>query len=478
MVARSRDRLGAVSMRLFVLILLLGAGSLTGCARFEPRPLSPADAAVRLEGRSLTNTELQSFFQKNLRREPADWPPATWDFEMLTMAALYYHPSLDVARAQWLTTRGAESTAAQRPNPSLNVTPGYDSTTVVPSPWIPLTYLDIPIETACKRRYRRAEAAGLSEAARLNLATVAWQVRCRLRSTLLEFYAGQHRQDLLEQQLALQEQILHLLEQQIQAGAIAASEALPIRIAFIRLRLDLADAQRARAEARARVAEALGVPARALDEVQLSLDSLARSDVAAELSAAQVRRAALQSRPDILGALAEYAATQAALQLQIAKQYPDVRLQPGYQFDQGDNKWSLGIVVDLPIFHQNQGPIAEAKARREEAAARFVALQVRVLAEIDRATQVLRVTEQSATTLRSLAVAQAQRRDSVATQFKAGATDQLEVLNAQAESVAAELVQLDGQLKFQQAVGAMEDAVQRPFDFPATIFEATRMDLP
>ena len=53
-----------------------------------------------------------------------------------------------------------------------------------------------------------------------------------------------------------------------------------------------------------------------------------------------------------------------------------------------------------------------------------------------------------------------------------------EVLNAQAESVAAELVQLDGQLKFQQAVGAMEDAVQRPFDFPATIFEATRMDLP
>jgi outer membrane protein TolC len=186
----------------------------------------------------------------------------------------------------------------------------------------------------------------------------------------------------------------------------------------------------------------------------------------------------LRSRPDILGALADYSASQAALQLQIAKQYPDIRLQPGYQFDQGDNKWSLGMVVDLPIFHQNQGPIAEAKARREEAAARLVALQTRVLAEIDRATEVLRVTKQTAATLRSLAEAQGQHLHSVTAQFKAGAVDQLEVLNAQSESVAAELVQLDGHLKFQQAVGAMEDAVQRPIDFPVAIFESTRTASP
>ena len=85
--------------------------------------------------------------------------------------------------------------------------------------------------------------------------------------------------------------------------------------------------------------------------------------------------------------------------------------------------------------------------------------------------------DECAATLRSLAEAQAQRRDSVAAQFQAGAADQLEVLSTQSESVAAELVQLDGELKFHQAAAAMEDAVQRPFQFPAAAFESTRTDL-
>ena len=42
--------------------------------------------------------------------------------------------------------------------------------------------------------------------------------------------------------------------------------------------------------------------------------------------------------------------------------------------------------------------------------------------------------------------------------------DQLDLQNARLEAVTAELVQLDGQVKFQQAAGALEDAVQRPID--------------
>ena len=58
--------------------------------------------------------------------------------------------------------------------------------------------------------------------------------------------------------------------------------------------------------------------------------------------------------------LAEYQASQSALQLEIARQYPDVQLGPGYEFDQGDNKWMLGLGVTLPVFNQNQGAIAAA----------------------------------------------------------------------------------------------------------------------
>jgi outer membrane protein TolC len=450
--------------------------ALVGCARFQSQPLSPSANADALEKRSLTNAEIKIFLKKNLHRDFDSWPVVDWDFEMLTLAAFYYHPSLEVARAQWAVAQGGEVTAGQRPNPTLTVTPTYNFTSRVPSPWDPVGSIDVPIETAGKRRHRRAQAASLSEAARLNIATIAWQVRSTLRSSLLDFGAADLREKAIQKQVSFEEEILRRQEQQAALGEISPSESLAVRIALEKARLDLADARRQRVEARGRVAEALGVPLRALNDVKLANGLPRDLNGMAELTSADVRRAALQTRPDILGALAEYAASQAALQLEIAKQYPDVHLQPGYEFDQGDSKWSLGLTVDLPVLNQNQGPIAEAKARREESAARFNALQARVLAEIDTAIEVVRISETNSTTLRTLAEAQVKRRDSIAAQLKAGAADQVDLLNAQFESAAAEVVQLEGEIKLQQAAAALEDAVQRPLALPDDIYHSRRTD--
>jgi len=49
---------------------------------------------------------------------------------------------------------------------------------------------DVPIETAGKRRFQLAQAGSFSEAARLNIAIVAWRVRSRVRKSLLDLYAG------------------------------------------------------------------------------------------------------------------------------------------------------------------------------------------------------------------------------------------------------------------------------------------------
>jgi len=240
--------------------------------------------------------------------------------------------------------------------------------------------------------------------------------------------------------------------------------------------LDLIDAQRQVIEARTHTAEAVGVPLRALDEMNLEFSGLEALETVNQMASAEARRTALQSRPDILQALAEYAASESALQLEIAKQYPDIHIQPGYQYDQGDNKWTLGLVVDLPVLNQNQGPIAEAEASRLEAAARFNALQAKVLAEIDRSVESVRLAQKNSLTLRSLVEEQNTRLNAVAGQVKAGATDQLELLHAQVESLTAELAQLDGRLKFQQAVGALEDAVHRPFEVPGAVFESTQRE--
>jgi outer membrane protein TolC len=212
-----------------------------------------------------------------------------------------------------------------------------------------------------------------------------------------------------------------------------------------------------------RVADALGVAVKALDGLELAYDLSAPHAPAAEMMSADVRDAALRNRADILAALAEYAASQSALQLEIAKQYPDIHFGPGYQYDQGDHKFTLALTAELPILNQNQGPIAEAEARRTETAARFMALQAKVITEIDRAVAGFRVSTENLSALEALAAAQRKQSDAVVAQQKVGAADQLDLLNSQLELAVSELVQLDGRTKLQQAFGALEDAVQRPF---------------
>src|SRR5882757_4642008 len=204
---------------------LAGVVFLAGCIRFHPRPLSPADTAANLENRSLNDPALRKFIENNLHRELTNTPPGAWDFDMLLLAAFYYQPSLEVARAQWRLTKAEIKTAGGRPNPTVSVLPEYDFTPMSgASPWLPAITFDLPVETAGKRRYRIAHSQQLSEAARLNLAATAWQVRGKLRSSLLVLTGATQREVTLQMQFSAQEQVSALLQQRLQAGAISSTE--------------------------------------------------------------------------------------------------------------------------------------------------------------------------------------------------------------------------------------------------------------
>ena len=433
---------------------------LTGCAHYQPQPISPADTAAKLDACSLDDPTFRKFLEKNTGRHFDEWPLKTWDFDTLTLAAFYYHPSLEVARAQWLLALGGDKTAAQSPNPSVSAQRnGYDfSAASGVNPWLPGVVFDVPIETMGKRGYRKAQAAHLSESARRSIATTAWQVRSNLRSSLIDYVAARERVELLQKQRDLQRRIVQHLDEQLQAGAVAAPEVTPLKIALQRVELDLTDARRLQTDARMRVADAIGVPGKALAPVHLAFDLSAKHSEAAHLMTAQVRDEALKNRADILGALDDYAASQSALQLEIAKQYPDIHLGPYYQYNQGDHQFTLSVTVDLPILNQNQGPIAEAEAKRKLSAAQFLALQAKVMSDIDRAVAGYQVTRENLAGLEALGAAQKKQNDSVAEQLKAGAVAPFDLLNSQLDLATGELAQLDGRVKVQQAYAALEDA--------------------
>ena len=438
---------------------------LAGCAHFEAKPLSPDQTAARFEARTLDDPELKKFLEENLKRDLGDWPLRGWDFGTLTLAAFYYHPDLDVARAQWAVAQAGVKTAGQRPNPVIDVAPQYTSNSESGvSPWVAPLTVDATMETAGKRGYRIERAKHESESARLTLVTQAWQVRSRLRTRLLDYTAAHRRIVLLQNVRDIQQQILKLLEGRLAAGAIAATELTTARVALIKTQADLADAQRQAVESRAGVAEALGVPLRAIEGRELKFDLSQTAEAGHSLESAKVRQQALLGRADIRAALADYAASQSALQLEVAKQYPDIRLGPGYEYDQGAHKWGLGVGVELPVLNRNEGPIAEAQAKRTEAAARFLALQARVIADIDRSVAARAAAQEQLRQIDALLEARRRQVQSIEAVVKAGGADQFDLRSAQLEVSLTEVTRLDALVKAQQALGQLEDAVQVPFD--------------
>jgi len=440
--------------------LLLGAAflSLGGCVQYRPQPLSPVQTATTLEARSLSDPGLLTFLTANNTTHAA---PSAWDLEALTLAAIYYHPTLAVARAQWKSAAAGKQTAALRPNPTLSVSAGYNQDAASGmSPWFPGVSFDWPFETAGKRSARVARAEASVESARQTLFDLAWTVRRNVRSAWLETLAAESRERILERQAAVQGRIVDLLQQRVNAGEISLPELTAAHLARQRSNYDVGEAHRVAAMARARLAEAIGVPLAALRT--LELQPLPETVSPLPISTAEARASALQSRPDVLVALADYQGAEAELRIQIAKQYPDIHVAPGFQWDQGEKKWSLGGVVEIPLFNRNRGPIAEAEARREELAARVLSAQARVLAELDAAFENIVQVEAQLTRARDVYRAAEQQRQTTDASRNSGDADALQSESAQLESLSAQLIQIDTLNAWHAARGQVEDAVRQP----------------
>ena len=181
----------------------------------------------------------------------------------------------------------------------------------------------------------------------------------------------------------------------------------------------------------------------------------------------KLRQGALTKRTDVEASLQEYEATQSALQLQIANQYPNITLGPGYNYDFGLNKYMLGLGTDsLPIFHQNQGPIAEALAARQQAAANFIGLQAQIIGVIDQAAAAYKTATRAVATGDGLLADDQRRARQIADQFSAGQVDRVTLVTAQLGVAATALSRFDAVVQQRQAIGALEDALQQPLFDP------------
>jgi outer membrane protein, heavy metal efflux system len=432
-------------MRPVILVALLAAS----CIHIAPHPIAPADTAAALGNRSLDDPQLRAFLDQH--GAAGD----TWDLQHLTIAALYFHPDLDVARAHAAVTRAAIATAGERPNPTVNANVEHKAEPHT-NPWITMLGFDATIETANKRGLRVREASDAARAADFAVADQAWRVRSGVRAQLVAFSAASRSGEALQRQHALNEEILDMLDKRVAAGEASTPEVTQARVASRQTALLIRDRASQAAQARARLATAIGIPERALHET--TFDIAALPDVAISDEA---RVTALTTRPDILGALADYAVSESALRLELAKQYPDLHVSPGFGWDQSFARWALGFSATAPVLSHNRGPIREAEARRHESEAKLIQVQARVIGALDEATARFRAAIEKVHETDSVIALDRQRVAQSQRSFDAGESDRLALRTTQLELESAIVAHTDALGEAQAALGALEDAVQQ-----------------
>jgi cobalt-zinc-cadmium efflux system outer membrane protein len=442
---------------------LVSCAALVGCTSYAPVAIKPQDTIRAFEARTFDGAEVQDYIASH-RPAQSMHRVTIWDLESLVLAAYYYSPELDLARAQAATAAASVETAAQLPNPTLQLPFTYTTdATSGSSPFALGLGLDIPIETAGKRGYRVALATRLSAIAQLKVGVVAWQVRSRLRTHLLAWYSARQQSLLIDQKVLLRERILELLDKRLSLGAAAAPEVQQVRLALMQDRLALAAAHHQMQDVLALAAQTIGVPESELSKLQQNLNAFESINIS--LPSKSIRDQALQNRSDIRVALADYEASQEALQLEVANQYPDIHLGPGFAYDTGAHKISLTLSgIPLPLFNRNEGPIAQARARRWEASAHFNAVQDRAIGQIDLAVQRWRAATQDLQQSGDLLALQERRAIAIHREFDIGASDRLSLTLAELDQVTDKMALAQAQVQLQRAWGDLEDAVERPLE--------------
>lgn len=436
---------------------------LSACAHYQAVPLVPEHSAEEFGSRRLGDIPLQGELKRLIPQTVTAWPPREWDRAELLAVALTQNPQLAVAEAQIKAAQAHEITAAQPPNPDLTLQSEYARHDA--HPWLYGIDLNWLLRSPQRRRLDGEIAALDTGNARLQLREQAWAIRSALAGALSDWEGGRRRLILLKRLAAAEDKLVAVERDRIAAGEDAPGEVLPVEQARIQIEQEEADLGAEVNAAQAAAAKTLGLPPQALDGVAFEWPDWGEPPPVDEARLRQTREQALLSRADLGQAIGEYAAAESRLKLSIARQYPQFVLSPGYYWDHGIAKFPFDVGFTLP-FDGNRGEIAEARAGRELAAQRMLALQGMIYGEImaaERAEHVARASTDAA--LRRLQSVRRQQQ-SIDLGLRVGAADRQAEVTVEITTLRTELEVLQMRTLLQSSRNTLEDALHAPLSGP------------
>jgi CRISPR system Cascade subunit CasA len=382
----------------------------------------------------------------------------------LLAQAIDWAPAIRESAANYRSLAAA-ARAARVPLPAaLQLTAEYSRDDNPDKPWLGSGALDVPLDLGGRRNARVSGADLAAVQARYDYGEAIWNTRSAIRRALIDRIFLDRLTPLAARALALRQDRYDKLQARVRAG----EEARPISITA---QLDLVAAERRIRDISARHAQADVALANAMGVDRQSVAGIVPEAPEAEVPApapadlARWRSEAAAGRRDVLRAIVDYDLAENAVRLEIANQYPALRIQPGYTYERGLVKLPFGLNLQLPPIDLNRAAIAAAEKRRAQAGARLETVQAGIVGDVDKASALLdaQLAAERISATRDLPIAR-RLADRASANLRAGEGDRVDEDAAHATAIDSQIALIEATRLAWMALADLEDALRRPTD--------------
>ncbi len=378
-----------LAVPLSAMLLALGA-----CQSYERRPLDLAGHADAMFGRDVGGEDVRAFADR-LHRAAGDAggvfdPTDGLSLGEAELAALVLNPRLRAARlAARVPAVGAEH-AGRWEDPELRA----DVVRVLESveePWIGRFGVGFTLPLSGRLKAEKAAALAEAEAALHEARLAEWELLVELRETWYRWSAAEREAELHHEYGDRIGRLAEIVGRLAEAGEAGSLEARLLKIQRTTRAAAAASAAARAREQRVELMRLLGLVPDAPVELLPALDAPGLTGDA---------EPGLLSHPRVALAEAEYRLAEERLQREVRKQYPDLTVGPGYEYEEGQSRVGLGGGLPIPVFNRNRRGIAEAAAARDAQRAEAEAAYEAVLHDVAALRVRLEAAEERVRTLR------------------------------------------------------------------------------
>jgi cobalt-zinc-cadmium efflux system outer membrane protein len=352
---------------------------LSACARYTPRPLDLQVHPSSYLARRLDDPVLLAY----VARYAGAPVQGRWTPHQLAVAALRVRSEVARARGEWRAAQAVEASARVRPQPGIQGdVERAVSASEGASPWVVSLSGLFVLELGGKRAARLQAARARTAVAESDLTLEAWRVVQEVRGAAAALVASELALGSAREEQSALEQVQELESQRFAEAALSSSELARTVGELQGARAAVASAARRVGLARAALAAALAVPPSTADAIDIASSETNACQSLEWIGPDSLATLALTRRGEVSRALASYARAEAEVRLQVARQYPDLELGPGFIWDQGVHRWTLALALPQLLAIRSRVSIREAEASRAAAAVHVAEAQDSILGEV------------------------------------------------------------------------------------------------